>query len=335
MIDPTHLLWIRIGAGVCTLMSLGSLFSVVRLRRRADAARSWLRLQGEIIEAGVDRPNTVASDDAANASPRVRYRYSTAGQAFESSQIGFAGVAMMTSMEAQRLIAHYPVGARVDVFADPAQPATAVLDPTVRDSVTAAVVFTLVFGAIAAVLLQIALTGTVATTSRGVPLFAFLLPAASFGVALLGAWLFVADRKKAAATRTWPVAPGRITCARVIEEQVEERDEEDRSGHPRIRTRYQTDLRYAYRVGGRDLAGTAISIGWTEIHGTREGAEAVIARYPEGSSVDVHYDPADPASAVLEAGTVSASWAPLLLALVFGAAGAGMLAFFLKVGFAT
>jgi hypothetical protein len=37
--------------------------------------------------------------------------------------------------------------------------------------------------------------------------------------------------------------------------------------------RYQIDLRYAYRVGQRDYAGTSDVWGWTPIYGLREQAE--------------------------------------------------------------
>jgi hypothetical protein len=75
---------------------------------------------------------------------------------------------------------------------------------------------------------------------------------------------------------------------------------------------YTLDLEYTYEVGGTTYTG----------HGRQhtEGrtsdlraAEALAARYPVGGEVVVHYDPDDPAKAVLETGHTSV---PIILTLV-------------------
>jgi hypothetical protein len=44
------------------------------------------------------------------------------GQPFQSSRVGFNGV------KSKRMLAKYPKGSRVEVFFDPSQPSTAVLE---------------------------------------------------------------------------------------------------------------------------------------------------------------------------------------------------------------
>ncbi len=77
-------------------------------------------------------------------------------------------------------------------------------------------------------------------------------------------------------------------------------------------------VEYAYRVDGRDHHGARIAFG-AEVAGGRALAEATTARYPKGSAVTVHYDPANPAFAVLEP-RVAFAWSTFLVTVAFFAA---------------
>lgn len=61
-------------------------------------------------------------------------------------------------------------------------------------------------------------------------------------------------------------------------------------------------LRYRYTVGGRDYVGERQAIGGVAGFAPDDAAEAA-RRCRPGSPIGVYYDPADPASAVLEPGT--------------------------------
>lgn len=169
-------------------------------------------------------------------------------------------------------------------------------------------------------------------TGNGVPLFAFALP----GVAILAAILSIASiartRRLASASARWPTVPGTITTSSVIEEEIEDTSNDDKSIIRKIH-RYQVDLRYAYQVGKRDFVGTARNWGWTGVYGLRELAEKATGQYRQGQPVTVYYDPEQPGNAVLEPASLQGSMAPLIFAAISAIAGAALLTFFIKVGF--
>lgn len=332
MLDAHQLLWTQIAAGVCLLIFAGMLFNLVRLRGRMQAAGNWDKVEGIITVSKVDRPPAHASDDLNDATPVVRYRYRAGGQDLEGDQIAFGGQAMMTRVLAGKLVARYPVGAHVDVHIDPNDPKSALLEPGRQGNLAAQTVFTIVFGSIAVILIAHSIAGHVLYTGKGVPLFAFALPI----VALLGAVssvvAFVRGRRLAGASRRWPTVPGMITASDVIEEQIEDDSNDDKSFTRKI-NRYQVDLRYAYRVGKRDFVGTSAGWGWTAIYGLRELAEKAASQYRQGQPVTVYYDPEQPGNAVLEPDNRQGSMAPLIAAAICAVAGGVFLAFFIKVGF--
>ena len=77
-------------------------------------------------------------------------------------------------------------------------------------------------------------------------------------------------------------------------------------------------VEYVYRVDGRDYHGTRLALG-ADVAASRDFAEATVARYPAGREVTVHFDPANPSFAVLEA-RIAFAWLTLLLTVAFFAA---------------
>jgi hypothetical protein len=65
--------------------------------------------------------------------------------------------------------------------------------------------------------------------------------------------------------------------------------------------RHHVAVRYAYEVGGRTHVGERIRFGFIACEPSPE-ARAMAADYPVGRRVAVHFDPADPADAVLRPG---------------------------------
>lgn len=332
MLDARQLLWTEIAAGICLLIFAGMLFSLLRLRSRMQAAKKWGKVEGVITVSKVDQPPAHLSDDLNDAAPIIRYRYHADGQEFESGQIRIGGQPLTTSVLAGRLAARYPVGARVDVYVDPANKQNALLEPGQQANLAAQLAFTIAFGSIAAILVTHAIAGHVLYTGNGVPLFAFALP----GFAILGAIFSVAafmrGRRLASASARWPAVAGIIATSDVIEEQIEDTSRDDKS-NIRMIQRYQVDLRYAYQVGKRDFVGTMGNWGWTGIYGRRELAEKAAGQYRQGQPVTVYYDPEQPGNAVLEPGNQQGSLAPLVFAAICAVVGGAFLAFFIRVGF--
>jgi hypothetical protein len=117
------------------------------------------------------------------------------------------------------------------------------------------------------------------------------------GVALLGLafiiWIAVAKQRHYG-TPNWPHVQGEVTASRVVPFSRE-------TAHGRDHT-YTTLLEYHYMVGGlpyssknRDFLPDAASTTRDLLKATR-----VVSRYPEGSSVRVYYNPANPKQAALE-----------------------------------
>jgi Protein of unknown function (DUF3592) len=332
MLDAHQLLWTQIAAGVCLLIFAAMLFNLFRTRSQMQAAGEWDKVEGVITVSMVDQPAAHVSDDLNDATPIIRYRYRTGGQDFEGDRIAVGGQPMMTRVLAGKLIARYPVGARVDVHVDPNDPKNALLEPAQQGNLAARLAFTIVFGLIAAVLAAHSIAGHVLYTGNGVPLFAFALPILALLGAVFGVAAFIRWRRLAAASARWPTVAGIVTTSGVIEEVIEDKSNDDKSFIRKIH-RYQVDLRYAYQVGKRDFVGTAAGWGWTAIYGLRDVAEKAASRYQLGQPVTVYYDPEQPGNAVLEPDNRQGSLAPLIAAAICAVAGGALLAFFVKAGF--
>jgi hypothetical protein len=102
--------------------------------------------------------------------------------------------------------------------------------------------------------------------------------------------------------------PGKILSSR-----AESRRELAHTGGGTTVTVWSPLVEYGYQVGTRSYHGSRVAFG-PEVAGGRDLAEAVVARYPEGSAVTVHYDPANPAHATLEL-NLAHRWVALLIPL--------------------
>lgn len=332
MLDAHQLLWTQIAAGVCTLNFGGLVYNLLRSRSRMQAARNWDRVEGVITASEVEQPASHVSDDLDDATPIIRYRYRAGGQDFDGEQVQIGGLPLTTRVLAGRLIARYPVGAHVDVYVDPKDPKSALLEPAAAGNIAAQLAFTGIFGFAAAVLIAHSIAGHVLYTGNGVPLFAFALPAVAIVGAMLSVIAYVRGRQLARASARWPTAAGTITNSSVIEELIEDDSKDDKSIIRKIH-RYQIDLRYAYRVNQRDYVGTSANPGWTPIYGLREQAEAAAGQHKTGAPVTVYYDPDRPGNAVLEPDNRRGSAAPLVFGAISAVGGGAMLALFVLVGF--
>ena len=132
------------------------------------------------------------------------------------------------------------------------------------------------------------------------------------GVCLLlfGGMLFnlLRMRSQMQAATNWDTVEGVITVSKV--EQPSEHVSDDLNDASPI-------VRYRYRLGGQDLEGDRIAIGGQPMM-TRVLAGKLVGRYPAGARVDVHIDPNDPKSALLEPAQQANLTALLAFTVVFG-----------------
>jgi hypothetical protein len=126
----------------------------------------------------------------------------------------------------------------------------------------------------------------------GILLFAILMLVA------IAAWM------KAAAARRWPTVPGRV-----IESRVEDVRRSD-GGHI-----VYARIAYEYALGARVYRSNVVTFGQQQLksgtEAARRKAEAIVARYPLGSTIVVRHRPSDPADAVLEPSAPNAKFAVL------------------------
>ena len=135
------------------------------------------------------------------------------------------------------------------------------------------------------------------------------------GVALLVAGL--RDVWRAARSRRWPTAPGKVISAEEL--QRERKLPEEAGGGSRIH--YEAHVHYEYTVGRILIGSTVLSMGPSE-SSSEARAQAILARYPPGKALQVSYNPQDPTESVLEPGAspvnfVRAGMGVFFLLLVF------------------
>jgi len=103
------------------------------------------------------------------------------------------------------------------------------------------------------------------------------------GLLLCGVWFML--RKKAQASLQWPSSRGRVISSALNRRQDSDGNQSE-----------EALVVYEYLVGGATFQGKRIAFGGSGAGGARKSVQ----RYPAGATVAVYYDPAKPASAVLE-----------------------------------
>ncbi|NDC75821.1 DUF3592 domain-containing protein, partial [bacterium] len=126
-----------------------------------------------------------------------------------------------------------------------------------------------------------------------------------FALLFVGFGLFFAAKgveadRKGADSLGWPTAKGTITQSQL---------ERDSDG-------YSLRVRYVYRAQGKNLTGTRVAFA-ADSGQYPDWAK----RFPPASIVDVHYNPADPADAVLVPGNAKSARRVIYFGLIFAAFG--------------
>jgi hypothetical protein len=145
-----------------------------------------------------------------------------------------------------------------------------------------------------------------------------------FGLSgLYDLWLGYLALVGATQSARWPSIDGTIRSAEAAKRTM--------VGEPGVRPR----IVYDYIVDGKPFTGERIAFGMQDnFYSGRGFAQKYIERYPSGSRVRVSYDPARPASSVLEPGfsfwallpTLFGTGTLIVVCLLFAAYGSGYLA---------
>lgn len=279
---------------------IGIVVVMVLKYREVRRARAWPTTAGTVVTSTVasrvlspDDPNYNPGDTNVTNEPRVEYEYTVAGKTYRGRRIDLGE--KTSSYELEAILDRYPVGTAVTVYYDPADPNTAVLDRDMAWWVWAV--------GIGCVLLAVGAP----LVAAGVYFYGvdwlkarlpdpkrapFVMAAGGFGVvALLMTLGFLLYAVKAA---FWPVARGRIVASGA----QAYRDWRTADRRRSRRTFYRSSVVYEYEVNGRTYRGDRVTLG--VMSSTLPGfARRTAARYPFGSEVAVHYDPARPSDSVL------------------------------------
>jgi hypothetical protein len=135
------------------------------------------------------------------------------------------------------------------------------------------------------------------------------------GVALLAAG--IKDAWRAARSRRWPTAPGKV----ISTEEFQHRRSMPEEAGGGTRIHYEAHVHYEYTVGRVLIGSTVLSLGPNE-SSSEARAQAILARYPPGQLIQVAYNPKDPTESLLEPGAhptnfIRAGMGVFFLGLVF------------------
>jgi hypothetical protein len=124
-------------------------------------------------------------------------------------------------------------------------------------------------------------------------LLKFMIAAVAVAAAILFLILHIRTRRKEKSAASWPTVPGVVTGSRML------RRWGLGDGIWIAGLWYVPEVSYRYEVEGREFSSRRVYLSETGFPKLR-AASAVIARYPKGDGVTVHYDPSHPKRACLE-----------------------------------
>ena len=150
-----------------------------------------------------------------------------------------------------------------------------------------------------------------AATTLGVIRAVIVIPLLfCFGIGVI--WAAWSEWHLATASQTWPTAQATITSSGISE------------SHDDDGTTYHPEVEYRFTVKGKEYTNSKISA--TGLSSSHESeVQQIIDQYPEGSTQTVHYNPADPSTAILQAGLAKGDNEPMILG------GVGVFLLFLSV----
>ena len=121
------------------------------------------------------------------------------------------------------------------------------------------------------------------------------LIAAIMGAAILSWTWNTSLRIKSSAK--WPTTQGQVVSSSIVNDSTRIRG----GGYNRL---YRAAITYQYTVNGKQYKSDTFTFGIPHSFANRADAEHETQVFPVGKTVDVHFDPRNPATASLESGTV-------------------------------
>ncbi|MGO4639759.1 DUF3592 domain-containing protein [Mesorhizobium sp. 2RAF45] len=283
----------------CAVSGMLSLITFVKWRE-VQALSRWLPTPGKIISSRVEAREVRSSGSGSDSTdttemrnfPAITFEYKVGGKKFQSSR--YSVKENLGNFEVRETLAQFPRGAEVTVFYNPADPSKAVIERTMPDGAFK-FMFQLSAGLVIGTAVLVFSIGGVLEAIRP-----HLAKPQNLGAAalLLFMGLFAlrmgfAQKSLAEQAAKWPVAPGRIESSGLQALR-------NYSSYRRWRTVFKSRIVYSYGVAGQRYSADRVTFGATVTASLPGLVGGQARKYVEGSKVDVHYDPANPGSAVLE-----------------------------------
>ena len=277
------------------LIVFAAIYKYVEIRQASE----WPSAPGRIVISTVEPRSVRAggpdSDDTELRNfAKIEFEYRIASRTYRGDRISIGED--MGNSDIAATLAKYPVGKAVTVYYNPNHRDRAVLERNAPPGLwkgIAIIVVVLVGIILAGVFGLKRLGALVAATIPNVAEAPFVT--ACVGFALVWALFTYAFQKAGARARKWPTAPGRIETSGVREYHASGSHE-----NAEVRTYYRPDVTYSYEVGGIRYTGDKVPVAGIA-SGSADGiARDGAARYPAGKTVEVHYNPDNPAESVLE-----------------------------------
>ncbi|MER9230850.1 DUF3592 domain-containing protein [Mesorhizobium sp. M0622] len=293
----------------CAVAGMLSLVTFLKWREVRAVSR-WSPTPGKIVSSRVEAREVTSSGSGSDSRgstemrnfPAITFEYKVNGKKFRSSH--YSVRENLGNFAVAEILARFPNGAGVTVFYNPADPAKAVIERTMPDGSFKFMVQLSAGLVVGALVLVFSVGGVLEAIGPHLPKPQNLGAAAL----LLVMGLFIlrmgfAQKSLAEQAAKWPITTGRIDASGL--QKFEARA--GGSGYRPWRTVFKSRIVYSYNVAGQRYAADRIAFGANVTASLPSLVSGQSQRYLEGDKIEVHYDPANPAAAVLEC-RVSGLW---------------------------
>jgi hypothetical protein len=252
------------------------------------STRRWLQTAGTVITSRVESRRTGhgsrSYSEIANTA-LVEYEYQVNDRSFRSDRIMIGGG--KSEVELEGVLGRYPLGAKVIVYYNPADPQQAVLERAIPAARLrgCGILMLFPFGVplVAIQIYRYSADWLIALFDSAPYAFCF----GTWGLATLAYAIVLTGM--AVRASAWPTTSGRIVSA-----GVEEISYSDGEG-----TLFKPNITYAYEVNGRRYKGGRMTVAFPLSSNISFVSKRTLAKYPLKTKVDVHYNPKWPAESVL------------------------------------
>ncbi|WP_292401627.1 DUF3592 domain-containing protein [Mesorhizobium sp.] len=304
----------------CVVAGMLSVATLLKWREVRAVSR-WLPTPGKILSSRVEAREVTSSGPGSQrrrstetrSFPAITFEYKVRGETFRSSRYGVQE--NVGNFAVSETLARFPKGADVTVFYDPSDPAKAVIERTMPDGALKFMIQLSAGLVIGAMVLVFSVGGILEAIGPHLPKPQNL----GAGALLLVMGLFTlrmgfAQQLLAEQAARWPVATGHIDVSGLQKFQI--RDGLKGGGYRPWRIVFKSRVVYSYSVAGQRYAADRVAFGSNLTASLPGLVSGQSQRYLQGDKVEVHYDPANPAAAVLDC-RVRGVWVLWVSASVF------------------